>query len=340
MKLEDKLGWGSTTKMFTAVAILNLLSERNISLDAVALPYMDPFFRKIKNGTSLVNIFGDAIRNVTIRQLLSMRSGVHDYDEKSRSYQMEHMLLDLGPDLMLSRIFIDEGKGFDFSPGTQGEYSSSNFVLLGLMLAQAAGLSGWDKYRQETAFPSDLMGSMKFAIHGPCSRDEYQPMAHGLTIGNPLVNLTLPKDAYKMSCLNGWTCGNLLSTGLDVARWTQALFTTEQLVPKETLAEMLKMQALTVGWESKEKLLYGLGLMDVSLNTAEPHGSGKFVGHGGETIGFNSMTGYMKDVNTTLAVAGNMDPYIVPIRLVTLQSYHAIIRAFNCPLRRWWQSCH
>jgi CubicO group peptidase (beta-lactamase class C family) len=67
---------GSVTKTFVAVAILKLVESQTIALDDPVYLYVDPFLKKT-NGTTLLELWGGdpMIQTVTIRQLLSMRSG-------------------------------------------------------------------------------------------------------------------------------------------------------------------------------------------------------------------------------------------------------------------------
>merc|ERR1712232_320244 len=78
-----------------------------------------------------------------------MRSGIPDFDNmQSRSYQFDHPDTDLGP---VDEIgFLSSPVDFDCTPGTCGEYSSTNYELLGLILAQQAGATSWDQYTQAT----------------------------------------------------------------------------------------------------------------------------------------------------------------------------------------------
>jgi len=113
------------------------------------------------------------------------------------------------------------------------------------------------------------------------------------------------KDTYYMSCTNGWTCGNLLSNGADAASFARALLGKEERVlKKETLQQMQKMRPISFGF-GKSRLYYGLGLMDLSMVAGEPTGSLAFVGHGGETYGFNSFVGYLRSADAGVAIAAN-----------------------------------
>jgi len=135
-----------------------------------------------------------------------------------------------------------------------------------------------------------------FGVHGICQK---YGTVHGLCTERVV------KDTYHMSCTNGWTCGNLLSNGADAATFARALLGNEERVlKKETLQQMQKMRPISFGW-GKSRLYYGLGLMDLSIVAGEPAGSLAFVGHGGETYGFNSFVGYLRSADAGVAIAAN-----------------------------------
>jgi CubicO group peptidase (beta-lactamase class C family) len=109
---------------------------------------------------SLENLFGPEIKNVTVEDLLGMKSGVPDFDtakpglhpsDSFRAQAYENPNKEYGPEELLSEEWVKTGS-LDFSPGTCDKkhygncYSSTNFVLLGMLLAQHGGVESWDKF--------------------------------------------------------------------------------------------------------------------------------------------------------------------------------------------------
>jgi CubicO group peptidase (beta-lactamase class C family) len=307
-KPSDIFLMGSTTKMYTAAAILGLVQSGNFRLDDKAFRLMDPLYRRLNgtNGTSLDQVLGPQVREVTVRQLLNMRSGIPDFDDgASRHYQLEHPEQDLGPVRNIG--FVPKStENNSLAPDVGGQYSSTNYELLGLILAQQAQASSWDTYNQSMSIPANLQQEMKhtkFGVHGTC---EHYGTVHGLTIdGLPWHK---PSDVYNMSCTNGWTCGNLLSSAGDAAKFVKALLGPgERVLNADLQNEMLNLTALTHGWSVG--LPYGLGLMDLSHWFKLP--SKSFVGHGGATYGFLSFTGYMKDIDVGFSIVANVEVPII-----------------------------
>src|ERR1035438_2059302 len=108
---------GSISKQFTATAVLLLAEQGKLTLD-------DPVSRFVPNLTR-----GS---EVTIRQLLSHTSGYQDYWPQ-----------DYVPPFMLQAITADKildqwaRKPLDFDPGTEWQYSNTNFVIAGLIVEKA-----------------------------------------------------------------------------------------------------------------------------------------------------------------------------------------------------------
>src|SRR5258706_6508171 len=111
---------GSISKQFTAAAILMLAEERKLSLD-------DPVSRFAPDLTRA--------SEVTIRELLSHTSGYRDY--WPQDYVPPFMLQPITADKILAQW---ARKPLDFDPGTDWQYSNTNFVIAGLIVEKASGV--------------------------------------------------------------------------------------------------------------------------------------------------------------------------------------------------------
>ena len=174
---DDMFAWGSATKVLTASAMMRLVDAGLISLNDTAIEHADPFLRRITaNQSNLVTLLGPRMRNVTVGMLLGMKSGLRDYDTPTlRAYQNNHPHLDMGP----VRVLIDFANRTDCGhtscqwqcdPGTCGAYSSTNYVIAGLILAHHASSRpvSWDAYDQRASLPSNLPEAMAFPVRGTC----------------------------------------------------------------------------------------------------------------------------------------------------------------------------
>jgi len=305
---------------------LQLVQQGQFSLDDKAFPLMNTMYQKIAcdNGkcASMEDVLGPAIKQVSVRQLLSMRAGIPDFDDvPSREYQLAHPQEDLGP---VKNIAFTPARDANNSceAGTCGMYSSTNYELLGLLLAQQANASSWDTYNQSASIPNDVLRQLshtKFGVHGTCQ--DYGTV-HGVTIDG--MPKKLPSDVYTMTCTNGWTCGNLLSSAGDAAKYVKALLGPGELVLKADMQkQMLPVSNLDRGW--MVGLPYGLGLMDMSFVLKQP--AGTIIGHGGATYGFLSFTGYLPDIDVGFSIVANIENPI--IRRIARKAVNVIRKHFE-----------
>ena len=111
---------GSVSKQFTATAVVMLAQEGKLSLS-------DPVSRYVQGLTR-----GD---EVTVRELLSHTSGYQDY--WPQDYVMPNMLVPTTAEHILD---VWAKKPLDFDPGTQWQYSNTNYVIAGRIIEQLSGM--------------------------------------------------------------------------------------------------------------------------------------------------------------------------------------------------------
>lgn len=106
---------GSVSKSFTALAIMQLVEAHKVSLDAPVVRYL-PWFRLAD---------GSAYRTLTIRQLLTHRSGIPGAAGVGP--------LD-GPQMTLAAQVHALASARSDRPGSRYEYSNANYEVLGLVV--------------------------------------------------------------------------------------------------------------------------------------------------------------------------------------------------------------
>ncbi|MFE7115419.1 serine hydrolase domain-containing protein [Streptomyces sp. NPDC057654] len=133
---------GSATKMFTAVALLQLVGEGKVSLDAPSDHYLPP---------GLV----PGAEHITVRMLLQHTSGLHDFARE----------LPQGADLVRTRFrhydsteLVREAAARtpDFPAGTDYAYSNTNYLVLGLIIERVTGHSYAEEVRSRIIKPLRL----------------------------------------------------------------------------------------------------------------------------------------------------------------------------------------
>mmetsp|Transcript_26472 Transcript_26472/g.69640 ORF Transcript_26472/g.69640 Transcript_26472/m.69640 type:complete len:526 (+) Transcript_26472:165-1742(+) len=288
---------GSVTKPFTAAAILQLHDSGYLHIDDPIAGYVDPILRRLNDTTMLELWGGDTMcEQITFRMLMGMRGGLQDYND---SWYMQETFFDGSHDVTPFELLHRLNKSWACTPGECGVYASTGFELLGLVLAEAAGVERWQEYDQRTVIPAGLRDGypdLMFPGEGPCSLDpliihQYGTpnnlrSHHGAHFNpNTTVNLTL-WDLYDNSCLNGWTCGNIAAAPSNVARFHYDLHNL-RIVSNESLAAMMAFVSTTKGWSPQQ---YGLAMMQTfplegRPYLPDPENATYTVGHAGDDYG-------------------------------------------------------
>eukprot|EP01043_Picozoa_sp_COSAG02_P014237 COSAG02_NODE_583_length_20010_cov_4.434584_16_plen_351_part_00 len=202
----DRLAWGSVTKVYSAAAALQLVDAGAAVLDAPIAPLFDPLLEAI-NSTTLADLWSPEVaRELTLAQALGMRSSLSDFetDVPLRRMQLDNLADPIQNPLNALSWANKESHCFGGTgPGTCGFYSSTNYELVGLALAQAGGLSEWEAYNQRDVLPPHLAArspNTTFGMLRTCGEYTrvagYQPLDEMQEGDDPSV--------AAMSCLFGW----------------------------------------------------------------------------------------------------------------------------------------
>ena len=314
--------YGSGVKTFVGARTMQLVDAGVLTLDDKAAAWADPVLHAM-NSTSLVALLGPTAANVTVGQLVRMSSGIADYDVPSVDFPVLAAANVTSPlDILYA---FPERSQFVCAPGTCVSYSSTNFLLAGFVLLGAAKLPA----EQLTALGAEAwtaldMGavlaphkarypSTRFLTHGALRDSGLAVPGFNSPYRNESTGAIMPRAkvwAQDGSVL-GWTCGNLLTTARDEARflWDLLADPSNPIVSAASRAEMAGVRPLTQGWASSPPywLQYGTGLMVQTVYDGDRtlpwalNGTGAHLGHGGMTYGFFSNSGFFPLVNATMS---------------------------------------
>jgi CubicO group peptidase (beta-lactamase class C family) len=258
---------GSISKQFTATAILLLQEEGKLSLDDAVGKYVHGLTR------------GD---QVTIRQILSHTSGYQDYWPED--YVMTPMLK---PETAQQILDTWAKKPLDFEPGTQWQYSNTNFVIAGRIVEQITGQPLMDFLTQRVFRPLGMKSVWNSDETKLTQTDATAYYRHAL---GPLR--VAPKEG------RGWmyAAGELAMTAHDLALWDESLIAQSVLKP-----ESYKQMFTEVKLKDGSGTHYGLG---VGVHDLNGHRS---IEHSGEVSGFVSDNEVLVDDGVAVAVLTNQD---------------------------------
>lgn len=273
---------GSTVKTFTAVTILLLQEEGKLDIDDKISNYLTAeYLRGLANAPEL-----------TIRQLLQHSSGLYNYI--SNLHFQTASLNDLEkvwrPEELLSYA---RERTHDFEPGSDVEYSNTNYILLGEIIEAVEGKPFYQVFEEKIFLPLNLSRT-RFAAEDPVPEN----IIRGYI--DLYSNLNLVNSTY----YSGWDYytadGGLISNANDLNIFLNALFNGNILTEKSMKA-MLEWQEPKDQDEEGFETFFGLGIFRISTD----HGPAYL--HSGDAIGYFASMVYFpeQDVIITWAVNGN-----------------------------------
>uniref|UniRef100_A0A7S0EMW5 Beta-lactamase-related domain-containing protein n=1 Tax=Phaeocystis antarctica TaxID=33657 RepID=A0A7S0EMW5_9EUKA len=321
--VTDRFVWGSVTKQFTGVALLQLAEAGTLDLDAPVHPQLDPILTRL-GLRSLTTLFGKEAAKITARHLASMQSGVPDFDtaqpfprpptDAFRAEVYAKPTHDWGPAGLINQSWVATGS-LKFTPGEKTQYSSTNFVLLGLLLAQLTGASTWDAYEQRSlldplpAARRALYRQLTFAVHGAPAN---QTNVHGYDRtsyngGDPAARPG--RDVWKVSGVyGGWTASDVTASVADIARFGYDLYGTRppQLLSAASRAIMVPPEVP----QGSLRFPYGFAAFNLSGMISGRPSDGPYrtaYGHLGATYGYQSILAYYPGADVAISVASNIE---------------------------------
>jgi CubicO group peptidase (beta-lactamase class C family) len=264
---EMRYSIGSISKQFTAAAILLLQEDGKLSLDDTVSKYIPGLTRG---------------NEVTIRQILSHTAGYQDYWPED--YVMTPMLKAESAQQILDTW---GKKPLDFEPGTEWQYSNTNFVIAGRIVEAVTGRPLMDLLTERIFRPLGMKSVWNSDENKLTQADATAYYRHAL---GPLR--VAPKEG------RGWmfAAGELAMTAHDLALWDESLIAQSILKP-----ESYKQMFTEVKLKDGKSTHYGLG---VDVTDRDGHRS---IEHSGEVSGFVSDNEVLVDDGVAVAVLTNQD---------------------------------
>src|SRR5277367_2358606 len=228
MKAEQGMQYsiGSISKQFTAAMILLLQQDGKLKLDDPVGKYLPGLTRA---------------NEVTIRQVLSMTSGYQDFWPED--YVMTSMLKPSTPEHILD---VWAKKPLDFEPGTQWQYSNTNYVIAGRIAEIVGGKLLIEQLQERIFKPLKMNGVLNSDASKLPPSDPTGYYQHALGPLRPA-----PQEGA------GWmfAAGELAMPASDLALWNISLMDRTLLAPA-SYDEMFREVKLKDGSGTQ----YGLGV--------------------------------------------------------------------------------
>ena len=294
--LDTKVRVGSNTKTWTGTVILQMVQEGKISVDDPVSKYRPD----VPNG-----------ENITIGQLLDMRSGLYSYTQTVEL----NRALDEDPERVWEPeelVALGLSNPPTSAPGTEYNYSNTNTVLLGLIAEQLDGKPIAQIYQDrlfsaleltDTSFPANTDTS----IPAPYTAG-YSYSGNLETLGEGKESLSperiaaidagsvTPRTTTNDNPSWTWSAGQGISTANEMATWVKALAVGELL---DADTQQLRMDSITPS-DDTGTAAYGYGIAQM----------GPLYGHIGEMPGYNSFMGHDPENDVTFVVWANLAPAV------------------------------
>ncbi|HSB11982.1 MAG TPA: serine hydrolase domain-containing protein [Blastocatellia bacterium] len=274
-KLDTKFNLGSMNKMFTSVAIAQLVQAGKLSYDDTIAKVLPEYPNT------------DTAAKITIHQLLTHTSGLGDFfkPEFFQNREKYRNPKDYFP------VFANDALRFE--PGKSWSYSNAGFIVLGAIVENASGQNYFDYVRDHIFIPAGMKDTASYAVH-----DIVPNLATGYTrfdSGDPL-GIEPRRNNVMTLPMQGSPAGGGYSTAPDLFKFAQALRSHKLINPE--LTEKVTSGKVDTPMGAK----YSYGFIDESVE-------GKSVrGHSGGAPGINSYLNIFWDGSYTVIVQGNYDP--------------------------------
>lgn len=235
VRIDTPMPIGSVSKQFCAALILKLQEEGKLSIDDT----LDKYFPEYTNGAK-----------VTLKNLLSMRSGVPNIDEGIYEIALNDKTEEENIAAIKEWLFPQQ---LDFEPDKHYSYSNTNFMLLAYIIEDITGKKYID-YLRETVFEPLGMkhtGNITEMLAGA-------EWAGGVVHNNVDKQPGLTKGA-----------GDIISTGEDMSHWLLGL-KDGKVISQESY------ELMTTNYNGSEG--YGFGIRtDYFGGIGHPGGIGNFI---------------------------------------------------------------
>ncbi len=287
----------SISKPFVATAIMQLVEQVQVQLDAPVITYL-PYFK----------LDDDRYRNITVQQMLSHVSGmpdVTDYEWGKPQYDagaLERYVRGLS-----SKKLISE-------PGEKFAYSNMAFECLGDVIAKVSGMSFDDYVKRHILGPAGMAESSFL-------KPDYLP--ENWAVPHVRVLTSLAWEGYPYNRMHG-PSSTLHSSALEMCHWAITNLKRGTFGDRQILNSL----SYNVLWKLWAKIREG---RHVGLSWfLEEYRGEKMVEHGGGDVGFNTYLAMLPDKRAAVVVLCNLIP--APVEAIANSALDILLGYEPAPL--------
>ncbi len=273
-KIDTKFNLGSMNKMFTTIAVAQLVERGRLSYEDKVGKYLGEEWIKPENGDK-----------ITIHHLLTHTSGLGDFF--SEAFFQSSKLLFLSVNDYQTLVKDME---LAFEPGARWSYSNAGFVLLGAIIESVTEMDYFDYVRENVYKKADMINSDCYEMRRPVPN---------LAIGYQKWKAEDGSEHWQNNLfyheVKGCPAGGGFSTVEDLLNFDIAL-RNGTLVSMETWKSLITERAGPPDGNKK----WGYGFIIENNEKL-----GRIVGHGGGFFGISSILDMYLDNGYTVVVMSN-----------------------------------
>jgi len=268
----------SVSKPFVATAIMQLVEEKKIDLDAPVIDYL-PYFQ----------LDDDRYRSITIRQMLNHTSGMPDVED----YEWDKPQFDKEAAERYVRQMATEK--MLWGPGEGVRYSNMAFDALAVVIARVSGMS-FESYVDSRILQP--LGMVNSSFLYPIIAEDLRTSGH---VGNPAQ----VSDVYPYNRRHA-PSSTLNSSVMDMTNWLLANLNRGE----HNGQRILQSSSYDLLWTGTVEFpdypaMVGLSWFVDEDADADAGEGNRFVFHGGGDTGFRSFVLMEPDANVGVVIASN-----------------------------------
>jgi D-alanyl-D-alanine carboxypeptidase len=281
---------GSNTKAFTAVAVLQLEAQGRLSIDAPIGRYLPQY---------------PAYSKLTLRQLLSMTSGLESYDNTPEWERImaQRPMANVSADTWIRLVYPK----IKYPPGSRYYYSNTGYLLAQEIVAARSPSKSFDAEIARVIKNAGLRNTF------------YSPTFYPAAVARRVVAGYYENDEPGLqkrrgADVSGWSlswaqgAGSMVSTPQDLTKWARVLYQSRTLLPPAQRRELFALVSTKTGKPLTQPTAndpsgFGLGVAqryDPKLGT--------FWFYQGETLGFRAAHLYFPKSDLVVSVFANSRP--------------------------------
>lgn len=275
----------SISKTFVAAAALTQVKENILSLDSKLSDILPQL------SSSFLN------EDATLKELLSHRSGIYDYVDNPLLFtQNPYREQAWDPALLFSFIRNPAGEKGYYS------YSTTNFVLIGMMLEEAASKALNTLLADTFLTPLNLdylyLLPQDTVDEDLVSHPHVHPNTALSLVGDgktPIDITTVFPDAIELLGKSSWAGGGMVGTARETAYWGYHLYSSNSTALDATVKAQI-INSVAHYEKSDADYSYGYGVKKLF------YGDTYFLGSYGRNIGSENFMFYCPDIDTCFVV--------------------------------------